>query len=163
METIGKIGALICLTILSATFYRAGGMDKEPTTNPKWIPVWARHSWIRDWLCPFCVYLSVAILLPPSHILQWLMLLICYPLLGGASSTYLDSIFGYDNFWAAGFLCGIAAFPLIWYGLSFWAILIRAVALGIAWGLWCKNQSVDFIEEEGRGAFLVLTVPLLFL
>ena len=158
-----KILLLALLSVISAIAYRGGGQSKDLDSNPKWMPMWMRKSWIRDWLCPLFVYGSFAILFSPSHLLQWGMLVICYPLLGGALSTYLDSIFGFDNFWAAGFLCGIVAFPLLFCGIAWWMILIRAIILAVLWGGWCSIFSKDTTEEYGRGAFLVLTIPLLLI
>jgi hypothetical protein len=158
-----RILAWIICCVLSAICYRAGGMGTESEAKPKWIPNWLRHSWIRDWLCPLFVYGSLATLLSPSSFLQWGMLVLCYPLLGGALSTYWDKLFGFDNFWFAGFICGVASFPLIFCGVHWYIILVRAIVLAILWGAWCAWQSVDYVEEFGRGAFLVLTVPLLLI
>lgn len=49
----------LIFTPISAIFYRAGGMDKLPTTQPTWIPIWLRHSWVRDKIIPL---LSIVIL-----------------------------------------------------------------------------------------------------
>jgi hypothetical protein len=84
-------------------------------------------------------------------------------LTGASLTTYLDSIFGYDNFWAAGFLVGLGALPFIWAGVAWWVILIRAVLLGVLWGGWCKLFGNDIVEECGRGAFIVLTLPILLI
>lgn len=138
-------------------------MGKELETEPKWIPIWLRHSWIRDWLCPFFVYGSFAMFFSPLSFLQWGMLVLCYPLLGGALTTYWDNLFGFDNLWFAGFMCGVASFPLVFYGVNPWGIVLRAIVLAVLWGGWCAWQSVDYIEEFGRGAFLVLTLPLLLI
>jgi hypothetical protein len=163
MEVFYKTGVVILLSFISALAYRCGGMGTESEARPKWIPNWLRHSWIRDWLCPLFVYGSLAILLSPSSLLQWGMLALCYPLLGGALSTYWDKLFGFDNFWFAGFMCGVAAFPLVFYVVNPWGIVLRAILLAILWGAWCAWQSVDYVEEMGRGAFLVLTIPLLLI
>jgi hypothetical protein len=138
-------------------------MGKELETEPKWIPIWLRHSWIRDWLCPFFVYGSFAMFFSPLSFLQWGMLVLCYPLLGGALTTYFDKWFGFDNYWFAGFVCGIASFPLVFYGVSFWLIIIRAMVLAILWGSWCATFSKDTTEEYGRGIFLVLSIQLLLI
>lgn len=158
-----KIAIWVLATILSAVFYRAGGQGKEETERPKWIPKWLRRSWVRDWLCPLFVYGSLCLFLLPLHLLQWIPFVISYGLLGGALTTYLDSIFGYDNFWASGFLCGLSSIPLVFCGISIWLILIRSIVLAIGWGLWCKYQSIDYIEEMGRGSLLVLTTPILLI
>ena len=146
METKIIIGFVVC-SILSALAYRCGGMDKE---TKHWLPVWLRHSWVRDWLCPLCV------LAPFFMLTQSWWFLLSYLLIAGALSTYWDFLFGYDNFWFSGFMCGIALFPLIFCGFLWWIILVRAILLSLAWGVICKVSGNDFVEEYGRGSTLVL-------
>jgi hypothetical protein len=138
-------------------------MGKEPEAKPTWLPMWLRHSWVRDWLCPACVYGSLLLFWQPWMWWQWLILMICYPILGGALSTYWDFMFGYDNFYWAGFMCGVAAFPLFFCNISLWSILIRAFVIGIAWGFYCSHEDVDYKEEFFRGFLLVITIPLLLI
>lgn len=163
MEIFGQIGIVICLSILSAIFYRAGGQSQDDTAEPKWIPKWMRHSWVRDWLCPLFVLGCFSIFASPLSYLGWIGVLVSYGLLGGALTTYWDNLFGFDNFWFAGFVCGLAAFPLMFADLQWQFILARAILMALGWGLWCKYQSVDYVEEYGRGAMLVLFVPILLI
>ena len=100
------------LSIISAIFYRAGGLSQDSTES--WIPKWLRHSWVRDWLCPICALIPLALV----HGSWWFLL--AYVILAGALSTYWDFLFGFDNFWFAGFMCGIAAFPLLFCGFVWW-------------------------------------------
>jgi hypothetical protein len=117
-------------------------MSKE---TKHWIPVWMRRSWVRDWLCPICCLIP-AVMVSPSW---WIIL--AYPLLAGALSTYWDFLFGFDNFWFAGFMCGIAGMILILSGFAWWILLIRALAIAITWGAWCAISKNDFVEEYSRG------------
>ncbi|MFA5747388.1 MAG: hypothetical protein WC926_04965 [Candidatus Paceibacterota bacterium] len=141
--------SLLILTLICAILYRLGGIGKP------------FKSWMRDWLIPPLIYAWLFYYRHPDAWYGWLMILPAIGLTGAALTTYLDSIFGYDNFWAAGFLVGLAAFPLYWTGIAWWLILIRAVLLGVTWGVWCKLFSNDWVEECGRGAFIALTLPLL--
>lgn len=143
--------SLLVLTLLSALLYRAGGYGKPFKT------------WMRDWVIPVLIYTWFLIFHKPPVWWGYLMWVPAIALTGGALTTYLDSIFGYDNFWAAGFLVGLAAFPMIWVGVTWWVILARAVLLGVLWGGWCKIFGNDWVEECGRGAFIALTLPLLFI
>lgn len=156
-----KIISWLIAIVISGLLYRCGGMGKEPTARPKWIPIWLRRSWVRDWLCPLFVYGALLLFWLPSFWWQWLMVILCYPLLGGALSTYWDWLFGFDNYWFAGLMCGVTAFPLIFCGFPWWIILIRAILVGVLWGLWCKYQGTDWVEEMGRGAIIILTIPVL--
>ena len=137
-----SIPLILFLSIVSAILYRAGGMSQD---TKHWIPKWLRHSWVRDWLCPICALLPLVLVYP-----SWLFIL-AYLALAGCLTTYWDFLFGFDNFWFSGFMCGVAAFMLIWVGLTWWLILIRAIALALLWGGICAVSSNDFVEEYSRG------------
>jgi hypothetical protein len=143
----------IIAVILSAIFYRAGGLDKE---TKYWIPVWLRQSWVRDWLCPLFSYSVLLLAWHPSSWLGWLLLLPAYALLGASLSTYWDFLFGWDNYWFAGFMCGLSAFPLVFDGFPWWMVGIRAILIALSWGVWCKVFGNDNVEEYGRGAFVTM-------
>jgi len=149
---IASIFGVIVLSVISAIAYRLGGLSKD---TPHWLPVWMRHSWVRDWLCPiFC-------LLPILSGSLWLLL--AYVALAGALTTYWDRLFGYDNFWFAGFMCGVAGFPLLFLGHNWILLAIRAVSICLFWGIICAISENDFVEEYSRGFFLCLpTILLLF-
>lgn len=151
------IGILAC--VISAILYQAGGMGKELTEKPKWIPVWLRRSWVRDWLVPACVSFMLLSFWWPSSLLSWGLLLLSYILCGLALSTYYDTVFGFDNYWFHGFMIGLAAFPLFWGGIAWWLILSRAILLGALVGGWSTLIKVDWIEEMGRGLLITGTVP----
>ena len=150
-----KIAVWVLAICASGIAYRAGGMGKEDTTKPTWIPKGLRKSWVRDWLCPLFLLLALLTLWQPSSLLGLAMLLPYYGLSGGALSTYLDSIFGYDNYFAHGFLCGIAALPLIVF-VPWWILVARIVICTLGMGLWSAKEDIDWKEEMGRGIFFVL-------
>lgn len=154
-----KISSWLLVCAISSVLYRAGGMSKDATTKPKWIPVWLRRSWVRDWLCPACVSLVLLSFWWPSSFLSWGLLLLSYILCGLALSTYYDTIFGFDNYWFHGFMIGLAAFPLFWGGIAWYAIMGRAILLGALVGGWSTLIKVDWIEEIGRGLLITGTVP----
>jgi hypothetical protein len=41
---------------------------------------------------------------------------------------------GKDNFYMHGFMVGLGAFPMFWYGSAWWIILARAILLGAFMG-----------------------------
>ena len=156
-------GALAC--VLSALTYRCGGMSKDPATNPKWIPMWARQRWMRDWVCPLFTYGALLLFWQPSSTLGYLLLIPSYGILGLALTTYWDWVpfnKGKDNFYMAGFFCGLASILLIFAGLSIWFILARSIFLALFWGgmNWYLNKYAveyrDVIEEMSRGFLLVI-------
>jgi hypothetical protein len=153
-----KTLAVIIASIISAGFYRLGGI------GGKYF-----KSWMRDWLIPPLAYGLLYFLRPPVNLIGWLMILPAIALTGAALTTYLDSIFGYDNFAMHGFLIGLGAFPMFWYGSAWWIILVRAILLGAFMGglnWWVHKYSIkysDWIEELGRGFVIVLSIPLLLI
>ena len=145
--------AILLLSIVSGVLYRAGGLSKE---EESWIPVWMRHSWVRDWLCPACIL----VLALPHTWEEFGMWLLCYGATGGLLSTYWDWLWGFDNFWWSGFAVGLALFFLV--GIFPWyLILARALLLAVCWGAWCAIFKNADVEEYGRGAFLVLTMGIM--
>lgn len=131
----------ILCSIITSILYRAGGLS---LSQPYWIPVWMRHSWVRDWLCPFFCLLPLFIQHP-----SWLFLPI-YGAMGGAFSTYWEYK-GEPNFWLSGFVLGLAAAPLVFCGFIWWHLAIRAVFLAVSWGVLCTLSGNDHAEEHGRG------------
>jgi hypothetical protein len=153
----------LLLSCSSGILYRAGGMDKGNLARPKWIPVWLRQSWIRDWLIPLVSLGLMLTLWQPNNALGWISLLPCIALNGAALSTYWDWLFGYDNFYFHGFGCGLALLPLIFAGLAWQWILVRAIVLGLSMGLWSFIVGNDEIEEYGRGLLHTLTIPIILI
>jgi hypothetical protein len=146
-------------TGVSAILYRAGGMSKEDTANPKWIPKFMRRSWVRDWLIPFFALGILWLLTGKLSVLY----ISCYALMGLATSTYWEHLFKKHNFYFHGFMIGLGIIPLIWVGIHWYSIVIRAIIMALSMGLWCKWQSNDVAEEMGRGAIITATIPLLLL
>jgi hypothetical protein len=149
---------LIISIILCALLSRAGGQGQEETAKPKWMPLWLRHTWVRDWIIPIVIYSLCAL----AKGLDWLLLAAVLAT-GGALTTYWDEIFGFDNYWFSGFMAGLGAFPLYWAGYHWYTILARAFLLAVLWGGWCAIFKKDTTEEYARGAFIAATIPLLFI
>lgn len=142
------IAIYILCVIASSVCYRAGGLDK---TQKYWIPVWMRHSWVRDWLCPLFCLLPLFTQNP-----HWVFIPV-YGLMGASFSTYWDWLFKFDNFWFSGFVVGLAKIPLVLAGFVWWHILFSAFLLAIVWGFWCAIFHNDHIEEHGRGGSAAIT------
>jgi hypothetical protein len=76
---------------------------------------------------------------------------------------------GKDNFYMHGFMVGLGAFPMFWYGSAWWIILARAILLGAFMGglnWWVHKKHIpysDWIEELSRGFAIVVTIPLLLI
>lgn len=137
------LGILIAC-ILSSILYRLGG--KGGFANAKLI---------RRLGCSLVFTILIYILFHPINIISYGALIVSFGLSYGALTTYLDNIFGYDNYWAAGFLCGLAALPLIYF-VPWWILTIRMVICTVGQGLWSKWIDQDWLEEGGRGVFFIL-------
>lgn len=139
-----QIMLILLCSIVSSILYRAGGLSKE---QKYWIPAFMRHSWVRDWLCPFFCLLPLYLDNP-----SWLFIP-TYGLMGAAFSTYWDKWFKFDNYWFSGCMLGIAYFPLIFCGFIWWHILLRSLFLSLSWGGFCAIAKNDHAEEHARGFF----------
>jgi hypothetical protein len=151
-----QIVLLAVSSVICAVLYRAGGMSRDASAEPKWIPVCMRRSWVRDWIIPVVMY--VPVLISPCHAM---MIILAIGLTGAALTTYWDEVFGYDNFWAHGFVIGLAAYPLIVCGADPWRLFIRALALGLLVGGWSALIKKDWLEEMGRGFLVAVSVGIL--
>ena len=94
-------------------------------------------------------------------------------LLFGALTTYwkkLNPLFGkttdncyWWNWLATGLAYGLAYLP---YAIStgcYWQYILRVIVLGVITMIWSEKISIDWIEENGRGAFVIATLPILFI
>lgn len=140
--------------ILSAIFYRAGGMGKEVTAKPSWIPKWMRFSLMRDVPCSALLITLAMVWFGVSD--NWLGYVVSFGLSWAALSTYYDSIFGHDNYFAHGLGCGLAGLPLLMCGVPLWILLIRLIICTLGMGIWSKKVTVDYQAEFGRGVFFIL-------
>lgn len=137
----------LACAVLSSILYRAGGLAR---TQRYWLPLFMRRSWVRDWLCPLCVLLPLFI----QHPSWWFVL--AYGALGGALTTYWDWLFEFDNYWFSGCVAGLALLPLALCGFSLVTILVKALVLAVAWGVWSLVWTNDHAEEHGRGFLLAV-------
>jgi len=146
----------IGLSGISSLAYRLGGAAKKGD----WLD-FARDTKTRDFGCPFIIL----ILLWSSGIVNlrlWWLYFISFGLMFAALTTYWDELYkNQDNYWFSGFMVGLALFPLVWAGILWWSILLRAFILAVLWGGWCKIFKNAVVEETGRGAFICLTLPIL--
>jgi hypothetical protein len=150
---------LILLSLFSGLCYRLGGIGRPFRT------------WMRDWLCPLIAIGALLMFWHPGNILSWLILPLCYLMMGGSLTTYWDetSSNGEDNFYMHGFMVGFAFIPLAFVGIPWYLIVLRAIVLSLFMGLlnvyaqkWFPKVS-DWIEEIGRGISLVISIPLFIL
>lgn len=67
------------------------------------------------------------------------------------------------NWFLHGLGIGLAMLPFVWVGVSLWLILFRSILLGVSMMFWSDHNNNVVVEEMGRGALIVLTLPILFM
>jgi hypothetical protein len=138
------------MSLLGGVFYRLGGSGGA---SRLWrllgvpflvtLALWGIYGGLKGW---------------------WWLYPISFGLLVASLTTYWDWMFNnIDTFWFHGLMCGAATLPFAivsghWLGFG-----LRCAALALFMGLWCKFFKNVFVEEIGRGASVVLSVPLLYL
>lgn len=84
----------------------------------------------------------------------------------GALSTYWKKK-GTDaewwNWFLHGFGIGLAMLPFVFIDLSLKKIIIRSMVMGALMMMWSEGQNDVVWEECGRGACIVLTLPILWM
>jgi hypothetical protein len=150
---------IILLSILGALLYRAGGMGKEPTANPTWMPMWIRNTKARDFGIPSVMVLTMAVL---GHLTWWLVL--CFLLLFAAQTTYFKKK-GTDSKWWNWLLVGLAMsaamFPYCFHSGNWLSLLYRTVCLTSFVIMWSEGIDNDKWEEYGRGWIQIISLTLL--
>ena len=154
------------LSILAGFLYRAGGMGKEETSKPKFIPLWARNTKTRDLGCPLC---AMIILLIAYNVYTWQILLayfISFGLYFGSLTTYwkgkaIDCKWYHWLFTGIGY--SLAFLPVSIINQKWLGFFIRLFIVSIGTMLW--SQEVDEVvkEEFGRGFLSTVTLPLLLI
>ena len=179
MNALQIIG-LTVITLLSALCYRLGGGGKcaweEWKKDFKNIPKWLFNTKVRDFGCAILTTLAILLFWIPANAFAWWMLGLSTFILFGALTTYnkwfQTYIFGYpkeDVYWPSwaitGLFYGLTALPLLFgiEGMSLSIIMLRSIILSILTVLWSELNSDVVFEECGRGAFIPLTIPILFL
>ncbi len=151
-------------SVINMFLYRLGGMSKKDAKKYfPWVPQCMVDTKARDLGVPtVCVIYMIF-----NYPVAWYLHLIAFILLFVSLTTYWDTLFGFDNFWFAGFVCGLAYFPYAIATGCWVAFIVRSLLLAVIWGglNWFVNKYKipyrDWIEELFRG--LTLTITLLML
>ena len=149
---------LILLSVVSACLYRMGGCGPADLQKEwGWVPAPIRkfpkkRDVLANIVTLFAIYLAGA--KGP-----WWAWLLAFGLTWASLSTYWDELFGYDNFYAHGFMIGFSMLPLAFFGDPL-SLGIRCVVLAVCMGVWSKLLGNATWEELGRGCFMPLTALL---
>jgi hypothetical protein len=149
MKKWWKLLAIVLGAILSGIAYRLGG----------WI-----QTKIRDLGVPL-VFLVVWCLLKGFAWHSWWVYLITYGLTFASLTTYWKPK-GTPARWyhwcLHGLVIGIACLLFVWLGISWWLVVARAIVLGGLMVLVGLSTNV-WVQEIGRGFFIVATIPILLI
>ena len=143
---------LIPLALLSGLFGRMGGAGKHGS----WYDRVLDTKW-RDVGCSAILIISTVHYYGWVSSLWWAYLL-TFLLTWAAFCTYWDKVFGYDNFFFAGAMVGVAALPLVYvYPEHANIFLARVGVLAVVWELLNKKLpdrvlcwDRDIVEEFCR-------------
>jgi len=150
---------LVILSCISAILYRLGGASKADQLKEfPWLkgfkPWKARDVW-----CSICVIVGMLAVGINAPFWAWAL---SFGLMWGATSTYWDEVFGYDNHYAHGLGIGLACIPVAFFSEPL-ALGVRAALLAILMGVWSQAVGEAKSEEMGRGFVLPLTLIIVIL
>ena len=135
------------LAIVAAFLYRMGGIGLPFNTK------------VRDLGVPSVMIVYFIL----SNAWNW-WLLLCFPLMFGAQTSYFKKK-GVDAKWWNWLLVGIAfSVCMLPYSIAIGNLVgfnIRFALVTIFTTLWSENISIDWLEEGGRGFIQIITLPLL--
>lgn len=164
---------LVC-TLISAFLYRLGGMSKAEAKTYwiwRWVPDWMIDTKARDIGCALItLFWMIAFFKFPVNIDLWKIIVshtVCFLGTFGALTTYWDSLFGYDNFYAHGFMIGLAKIMYAIFTGCWIPFILYCILLGITMGLlsnkvdWSKfGIRDDYGDECSRGGIMQLLLLL---
>ena len=147
--------------MINSCLYRAGGMGKELTANPTWMPMWMRNTKFRDFGCPTILTILLTLMFGWNW---WLIL--CWFLLFGALTTYWDDFskhFKDQDLWCwifVGLGYSISILPWVISTGAWIGFILRTLYLTTLTAVWSLSIDSAEWEEYGRGFLLVATLPL---
>lgn len=146
---------LMLMSIVSAILYRLGGSSKEDQDKEfSWIPKWFKKiPKKRDVMCNLLMLGAVNLM---GLNAPWWAWVVSFGLLWASLSTYWDFMFGFDNHWFHGFMCGFSLLPVAIYN-DLLPFFIKCVFLAVSIGLWSKYNGKANKEELGRGFLLIFS------
>lgn len=133
-------------------------MGKESSAEPKWIPLFMRNTLVRDCGCSLISCLMI------GYFIAWhWTLILVFGLTWGALTTYWKR--GHNSHWYNWLMTGagysLATLPYVIYDGNWEGFVSRTIMLSGSTMIWSELNGNAVWEECGRGALIVLTIPLL--
>ena len=149
---------IVILSVICAVLYRLGGASPEDRKKEfPWLPF---KPWKSRDVWGSAVALIAAYLAGVTG--PWWAWALSFGLMWGATSTYWDEVLGHDNFFAHGFMIGLAMIPLAFFNAPL-PLGVRAILLSLLMGVWSLVHGEAQWEEMGRGFFIPLTYGILII
>ena len=146
---------LVAFSFVAGVLYRLGGVGKPFNTKYRdfGVPIIYMLYLLYSGI-PFNVYLiASAILLFASLTTYWK----CISRWIGKD---IENVYWW-NWLATGFFYGLTLLPMCFMEVSFSAIILRAVVLGVLTMIWSEKISDVEWEEFGRGFLIIVTLIIL--
>lgn len=167
----------LILGILSAFLYRVGGMSKQQAKEDMpWLPQWMINTKARDIGCALLTLIwTISFVKFPANTQLWKIIAshtICFFGTFGALTTYWDSLFGYDDFYAHGFVIALAkvSFAVVtgnWIAWGLYVVLTSfwmGILSKIDWSKKTKGKIPDdYGDELSRGLGTIILLPLILI
>lgn len=148
---------LVFLTILASILYKFGGGGFDLWMKFRFLPQWCFDSKARDVGVPLCMMAYMAF--------HWHWVLIfCFGLMWGSQTSYFKkrgSDARFYNWIFVGLAFSLALLP---YSIAIGNLpgfLLRSIIVTVFVPVWSVAIGRDWLEEGGRGAVQIATLPLL--
>lgn len=148
---------LITLSLLAAFLYRRGGVGGGK---------WYNDTKMRDIGVPALAIIIIIFILHIKAI--WWAHLLSFLMMFGSMTTYCkfgdqEDVHWY-NWMCTGLFYGFTVIPyMLWGDVSVIAMLSRMAFLGAFITIWSEANSLDWLEEGGRGFLFIVSLPLLLI
>ena len=151
----------IILSILAVGLYRCGGGGSDLWVRYHFLPKWLFDTKARDVGVPLCMLTYFAI---TAH-WRWILVL-CFGLMFGAQTSYFKkkrTDAQWYNWVFVGLAFSICMLPYAWATGHWMGFLWRTLIVTCGTVAVSELSGKDFVEEFGRGAIQIATLPLLLI
>lgn len=145
-----KILSILILSIIAGILYRMGGKGGK----------WYFNTKMRDIGCSIITILSLFIL---KIFVPFWAYLFTFGLSWAACAAYWQMDEHKWGFWPHGLGLSLATLPIAYITGHWWGFSIRCIIFTTLITLWSEFWGDVNIEEGGRGALIILTLPLLLI
>ena len=146
---------LVAVSFVAGVLYRLGGVGKPFNTKYRdfGVPI-VYMLYLLYSGATFNIYLAL------STILLYASLTTYWKCISRWIGKDIENVYWW-NWLATGFFYGLTLLPMCFMEVSFSAIILRAVVLGVLTMIWSEKISDVEWEEFGRGFLIIVTLIIL--